>query len=58
MVNDVLVSCYASEDHSLAHLVLTPMRRFSTVVEWIFGNDIEFPVFIATAMDLKTYLLL
>ena len=58
MVNDVLVSCYGIEDHSLAHLALLPMRRLSTVVDWIFCNDIGFPVFITTALDLKTYLLL
>ena len=45
IVDDVLVSCYASvENHDLANLAMTPIRRFSKIVEWILGDGIEFSV--------------
>ena len=39
MVDGVLASCYASFDHDLAHLVMSPMQWFPTSMEWIFGQD-------------------
>ena len=58
MVDGILTSCYADiSDHDLAHLGMIPMRRFSAVVEWIFGDDIGFPIFVNTAIELGTYLL-
>ena len=38
MVDGVLASCYASADHDLAHIVMTPIRWFPDVIGWIFGQ--------------------
>ena len=39
MVDGVLASCYASADHDLAHIGMTPIRWFPDVIEWIFGHE-------------------
>ena len=39
VVDGILASCYASADHNLAHLGMTPMRWFPDIVDSIFGND-------------------
>ena len=47
MVDGVLFSCYASiPDHDIAHFAMTPMRCFPEIVHWIFGEDIESPVYV------------
>ena len=60
MVDGILASCYADISNTdLAHLSVIPvipMRRFSAVVEWIFGEDIGFPIFVNTAIELGTFL--
>ena len=38
MVDGVLPSCYASADHDLAHIGMTPIRWFPDVIGWIFGQ--------------------
>ena len=57
MVDGILVSCYANVDHDLAHLILIPIQRFSDSVEWIFGEDAEFPVIVNTMRELGMLLL-
>ena len=58
IVDGILASCYADiSDHDLAHLSMIPVRKFSAVVEWIFGDDIGLPIFVNTAIELGTYLL-
>ena len=53
MVNEVLASCYAhSPDHDLAHFWMTPLRWFPDIMQWIFGEDIEFPVYVKIIYDL------
>ena len=49
VVDGILVSCYASADHNLAHLGMTPMRWFPDIVDYIFGND---HVYVNIAKDL------
>ena len=39
MVDGVLVSCYASVDHDLAHFGMTAMRWFPAMTKWIFGEE-------------------
>ena len=39
LVDDVLTSCYASTHHDLAHIGMTPIRQFPSIMEWIFGKD-------------------
>ena len=51
IVDGVLASCYADFPQFLAHLVMTPMQRHSRVMEWIFGDETGFPVFVDTAMN-------
>ena len=57
MVDGILASCYADFHHDLAHLTMTPMQRFSGVLELIFGYDSGFPVFVSTARELGIVLL-
>ena len=46
MVDGVLASCYASANHDLAHIAMTPVRLFPEIVEMIFGNENESPVYV------------
>ena len=39
MANEVLVSCYGSFEHDLAHIAMTPMKWFPEMLKWIFGED-------------------
>ena len=39
MVNRVLASCYPSSNHDLAHIIMTPVRWFPEIMQWIFGED-------------------
>ena len=57
MVDGILASCYADFHHDLAHLTMTPMQRFSEVLELLFGDESGFPVFVSTARELGIVLL-
>ena len=39
MVNGVMASCYASFDHDLAHIAMTPMQWYPELLEWFFGVE-------------------
>ena len=39
VVDGVLASCYASCNHDLAHLGMTPIGSFPYIIELIFGNE-------------------
>ena len=40
MVDNMMASCYASLNHDLAHIGMTPIRWFPELIQWIFhGND-------------------
>ena len=39
VVDGVLASCYASFDHDLAHLVMSPVQWFPEMMQVIFGDD-------------------
>ena len=39
VVDRILASCYASFDHDLAHIAMTPMKLFPELMEWIFGDN-------------------
>ena len=45
VVDRVLASSYSSVDHDLAHIALLPVRQFSAMTEWIFGEENESSVF-------------
>ena len=36
MVDGILASCYASFDHDLAHIAMTPIQWFPEIIEGIF----------------------
>ena len=57
MVDGVLASCYADLHHDLAHLTMTPMHSLSAVMEWIFGEDTGYPVYVSTLSQLGMLLL-
>ena len=39
VVDGILASCYASFDHDFAHLAMTPMKWFPSLMELIFGEN-------------------
>ena len=39
IIDGLVASCYASFDHDLAHLVMTPVQWFPGMIQWIFGAD-------------------
>ena len=49
IVDGVLASCYASFDHDLAHLFMTPMQWFPGTLGWIFGEGIYEPGYVTYA---------
>ena len=57
LVDGILASCYADCHHDLAHLSITPMQKFTEVMEWIFGTDFGFPVYVVTANQLGQLML-
>ena len=57
MVDGVLVSCYAECPHDLAHLGIMPLQKFTTVMEWIFGNDPGFLSYVTSARQLGNLIL-
>ena len=57
VVNGILTSCYADFDHNLGHLTMKPMQWIPMILEWIFGNDMGFPVYVSTARQLGILML-
>ena len=54
-VDGVLASCYASCDHDLSHLGMSPMRWFPEIMELIFSDDNGFSVYVKTAEYLSEW---
>ena len=48
-MDGVLASCYASIDHNLGHIGMTPMRWFPGIMEYVFGNSEGTSAFISLA---------
>ena len=46
VVDGVLTSWYASFDHDLAHLVMSPVQWFPEMMQVIFGEDNESTAYI------------
>ena len=57
MVDGVLVSCYASFDHDLAHIGMLPVRWFPTVMQLVFGRENNNPLFVELAKEFGRFLL-
>ena len=41
VVDGVLASCYAVVDHDMGHILMTPLRWFPGMMNWIFGTESE-----------------
>ena len=57
MVDGLLASCYPSIDHDLAHVAMLPVRWFPQIIDWIFGEDTGFQVFVGTVEELGRFIL-
>ena len=57
IVDEVLASCYASFDHTLAHFAMTPLQLFPQMVEWIISGDNEIQDYVGRAKSVGRYLL-
>ena len=53
VVDGILTSCYASVDHDIAHIGMSPLRWFPGIMRWIFGAENERSPFVTMAKDLK-----
>ena len=58
MVDGILASCYASfPDHDMAHFVMSPMRWFPKLMNWIFGEDTEAPAYVKITENFGRWIL-
>ena len=52
IVDGVLTSCYADIiDHDVAHFTMTPIQRFTELMNWIFGMTMDF-LFLPVLQDI------
>ena len=57
MVDGLLASCYPSIDHDLAHIAMLPVRWFPQIIDWLFGENTGFQVFVGTVEELGRFML-
>ena len=57
MVDGVLSSCYATYDHDVAHIAMTPMQWFPAIIRWIFGEDTGIQIYVSTTKHLGQWLI-
>ena len=57
VVDGVVASCYASFDHDLAHIIMTPIQLFPDIIGWIFGDEKESLAYVDIAKELGRWLL-
>ena len=57
VVDQILASCYASFDHDLAHLMMTPMQWNPEIIEFIFGVNNEYSGYVNIAKEFGRWLL-
>ena len=57
IVDDILVSCYASFHHDLAHIGMTPIQWFPDVIQWIFGEDGRVLAFVSIIKEMGKWIL-
>ena len=59
MVDAIFASCCASfPDHDLAHIGVTPMRLMPGIVQMIFGEDYDLPVYAKIITDFVRWVFL
>ena len=57
IVDGVLASCYPSADHDVLHVVLSPLRWFPQIIQWIMGEENGFQTYIVFAADIARWVL-
>ena len=57
VVDGVLASCYASFDHDLEKIAMTPLQWLPGMIEWIFGWDNDIPGYIKATISVGTYVM-
>ena len=57
VVDGILASCYPSCDHDLAHIGMSPIQFFPTIMEWIFGEDNGSSTYVNIVNDLGEWVL-
>ena len=57
MVNGVLASCYASFDHDVAHIAMTPVQWFSDVIQLVFGENVNISSYVMIAKEIGRWVL-
>ena len=57
VIDGILASCYASFDHDLAHIAMTPMKLFPELMEWIFGDNNGMQGYLSIAKTTGRYLM-
>ena len=57
IVDNILASCYASFDHDLAHLAITPVHWFPEAIKWIFDEVNSIINYVNIIKDFGRYLL-
>ena len=53
----MLASCYASYDHDLSHFAMTPMQWFPEIIQWAFGMNKAYPIYVNIAKEFGTWIL-
>ena len=56
VVDGVLVSCYPSAEHDLAHIGMAPIRWFPGMIKWICGEDNGFSIYVNIAEELGKFI--
>ena len=57
VVDEVLASCYASFDHTLAHFTMAPIQWFPKIAELLVGEDTGSPAYVDIIKDFGRLLL-
>ena len=57
VVDGVLASCYASFDHDLAQITMTPIQLFSEISKYIFGKEKASLTYVNITKELGRWLL-
>ena len=57
VVDEVLVSCYPSVHHDLAHIALMPVKWFPNIIDWMYGENNGCSVFSALLEDVGRWVL-
>ena len=57
VVDNVLASCYASFNHDLAHIGMTPVQWFPNIIKWITGMDDGSSAYLNTAKMFSRWIL-